>query len=130
MAMLEHRSHGGPGGRGGMGAPAGRQFCADWVVGYCPKRTPRALPGVKRKPARHAFVWPWRQGDVLERPPLHPRYTPRASRPAMATAQSWSPVPPLTPTPPTQWPSSRMGNPPLKVTKFSGPPARVSAIAM
>jgi len=45
IAMLEQRSPGDPGGRGGMGAPAGHRFCADAVVGYCRKRTPGRPPG-------------------------------------------------------------------------------------
>jgi hypothetical protein len=45
IAMMEQRSHGDPGDRGGMGAPAVHRFCADAVAGYCRKRTPGRPPG-------------------------------------------------------------------------------------
>jgi len=65
IAMMEQRSHGDPGDRGGMGAPAGHRFCADSVVGYCRKRTPGRPPGSSGiPPAGHASAWPWGHRDV------------------------------------------------------------------
>ena len=40
IAMLEQRSPGDPGDRGGMSPPAGHRFCADAVVSYYGKGTP------------------------------------------------------------------------------------------
>jgi len=64
IAMMEQRSHGGPGDRGGMGAPTGHRFCADSVVGYWRKGTPERAAGSRGiPPAGHATAWPWGHRD-------------------------------------------------------------------
>jgi len=45
IAMMDQRSHGDPGDRGGVGVPTGHRLCADAVVGYWRKRTPGRAPG-------------------------------------------------------------------------------------
>ena len=70
IAMLEQRSDGGPGDRGGMGAPAGHRFCADAVVGYCRKATPGRRPGssgippARRPPGPGVIETGGRRNDV------------------------------------------------------------------
>jgi len=57
-------SRGGPGDRGGMGAPTGHWFCAATVVGDWRKGTPGREPGSRGiPPAGHATAWPWGPRD-------------------------------------------------------------------